>query len=192
MEAFLAALAVVFVAEIGDKSQLLTLSFASRLPLLPVFSGIVCASALLMGASVAAGNLVGQLVPTRVALLVSAGLFLAFGWWTLRSQDHDEEGHANGRRASHSTRGFLAVFAAFTLAELGDKTMLATFSLAAGAPALTTWAGATIGMVGANLLALVAGRALGAVLSPRTLRIASAALFFSVAAVLGFQALVGS
>ncbi|HWH34913.1 MAG TPA: TMEM165/GDT1 family protein, partial [Acidimicrobiales bacterium] len=138
MDAFLAALAVVFVAEIGDKSQLLTLSFGARLPLRPVLSGLVCASALLMGMSVAAANLVGQLVPTRVALLVSAGLFLAFGWWTLRGHGQDGDGGRASEPAGRRRRGFLAVFAAFTAAELGVKTMLATLGLAAGAPAPAT------------------------------------------------------
>ncbi|CAN5861271.1 TMEM165/GDT1 family protein [soil metagenome] len=181
--------AVVFVAEIGDKSQLMALSFATRLPLLPVVAGIVCATALLTGLSVVVGNVAADLIPARAALAVSAALFAAFGLWTLRGgEEDDEEDKLSDQGGTGSRLPFFAVFATFTLAELGDKTMLATVTLAANAPALATWAGATTGMVGANLLAVGLGRALGAAVPERLLRVGSAVLFFAVAALLGVQA----
>jgi putative Ca2+/H+ antiporter (TMEM165/GDT1 family) len=189
VEAFLVSAAVVFVAEIGDKSQLLALSFATRLPLLPVVAGIVCATALLTGLSVVVGNVAADLIPARAALAVSAALFAAFGLWTLRGgEEDDEENKLCDQGGTGSRLPFFAVFATFTLAELGDKTMLATVTLAANAPALATWAGATTGMVGANLLAVGLGRALGAAVPERLLRVGSAVLFFAVAALLAVQA----
>ncbi|MBA3955491.1 MAG: TMEM165/GDT1 family protein [Acidimicrobiia bacterium] len=189
MEAFLVSAAVVFVAEIGDKSQLMALSFAARLPLLPVVAGIVCATALLTGLSVVVGNVAADLIPARAALAVSAALFAAFGLWTLRGgEEDDEEDKLSDQGGTGSRLPFFAVFATFTLAELGDKTMLATVTLAANAPALATWAGATTGMVGANLLAVGLGRALGAAVPQRLLRVGSAVLFFAVAALLAVQA----
>ncbi|CAN5701591.1 hypothetical protein BH24ACT2_BH24ACT2_15850 [soil metagenome] len=68
--------------------------------------------------------------------------------------------------------------------------MLATVTLAANAPALATWAGATTGMLGANLLAVGLGRAIGAALPQRLLRVASAVLFFAMAVLLGVQAVL--
>ena len=181
--------AVVFVAEIGDKSQLMALSFATRLPLLPVVAGIVCATALLTGLSVVVGNVAADLIPARAALAVSAALFAAFGLWTLRGgEEDDEEDKLSDQGGAGSRLPFFAVFATFTLAELGDKTMLATVTLAANAPALATWAGATTGMVGANLLAVGLGRALVAAVPERLLRVGSAVLFFAVAALLAVQA----
>jgi putative Ca2+/H+ antiporter (TMEM165/GDT1 family) len=189
VEAFLVSAAVVFVAEIGDKSQLMALSFATRLPLLPVVAGIVCATALLTGLSVVVGNVAADLIPARAALAVSAALFAAFGLWTLRGgEEDDEEDKLSDQGGTGSRLPFFAVFATFTLAELGDKTMLATVTLAANAPALATWAGATTGMVGANLLAVGLGRALGAAVPERLLRVGSAVLFFAVAALLAVQA----
>jgi len=189
VEAFLVSAAVVFVAEIGDKSQLMALSFAARLPLLPVVAGIVCATALLTGLSVVVGNVAADLIPARAALAVSAALFAAFGLWTLRGgEEDDEEDKLSDQGGTGSRLPFFAVFATFTLAELGDKTMLATVTLAANAPALATWAGATTGMVGANLLAVGLGRALGAAVPQRLLRVGSAVLFFAVAALLAVQA----
>ena len=183
------SLAVVFVAEIGDKSQLMALSFATRLPLLPVLGGIVCATALLTGLSVLVGNVAAGLIPARAALAVSAALFAAFGVWTLRGgEDHEGGDEASAGAGAGTGLPFFAVFATFTLAELGDKTMLATVTLATNASALATWAGATTGMVGANLLAVGLGRALGTALPERLLRVGSATLFFAVATVLGVQA----
>jgi putative Ca2+/H+ antiporter (TMEM165/GDT1 family) len=190
VEAILVSLAVVFVAEIGDKSQLMALSFATRLPLLPVLGGIACATALLTGLSVAVGNLAGELIPDRVALGVSAVLFVAFGFWALRGPDEAvEEDEARGAR-SLARLPFLAVFFTFTLAEIGDKTMLATVTLAANAPALATWTGATAGMLGANLLAVGLGRAIGVHVPERLLRLFSAVMFFALAAVLGARAVL--
>jgi putative Ca2+/H+ antiporter (TMEM165/GDT1 family) len=194
VEAFLVSLAVVFVAEIGDKSQLMALSFATRLPLLPVLGGIACATALLTGLSVLVGSVAAELIPVRTALGVSAALFVAFGLWTLRGAEEDVEGDVEGDEPSSARAGtklpFFAVFATFTLAEIGDKTMLATVTLAANAPALATWAGATTGMLGANLLAVGLGRAIGAALPQRLLRVASAVLFFAMAVLLGVQAVL--
>lgn len=76
----------------------------------------------------------------------------------------------------------------FILSELGDKTMLATFALAATQGALPTWIGSTGGEVAANLVAIAVGRQVGHRLSPRMVRIGSAALF----AVAGVAILLGA
>ncbi len=184
------SLAVVFVAEIGDKSQLMALSFATRLPLLPVLGGIACASAALTGLSVLVGSVAADLIPIRAALGVSAALFVAFGLWSLRDGGL-ETGEDEGPPARPGARlPFFAVLATFTLAEIGDKTMIATVALAANASPLATWAGATTGLLGANLLAVGLGRAIGAALPGRLLRVGSAVLFFAMAAVLGVQAVL--
>jgi putative Ca2+/H+ antiporter (TMEM165/GDT1 family) len=71
----------------------------------------------------------------------------------------------------------VAVGVAFFLAELGDKTMLATVTLATQEGAWGTWAGSTVGMVAADALAILVGRQLGARLSDRTIRIGAATAF---------------
>lgn len=187
MDAFVVSLAVVFVAEIGDKSQLMALSFATRLSLLPVLAGIICSTLVLVALSVLVGSVAADLVPARVAVAVSAALFVGFGLWTLLASTEEHEGEEptalRGARLP-----FFAVFSAFTLAELGDKTMLATAGLAANAPALATWAGASTGMVGANLLAVALGRAIGTALPKRLVRVGSAVLFLVVGFALAVQA----
>jgi putative Ca2+/H+ antiporter (TMEM165/GDT1 family) len=86
----------------------------------------------------------------------------------------------------------LPVFATIFLAELGDKTMLATFALAARQDPIATWIGASAGMVAANLVAVVVGRQVGQRLSPRAIRIGSSALFALAGVLVIITALVGA
>jgi putative Ca2+/H+ antiporter (TMEM165/GDT1 family) len=85
----------------------------------------------------------------------------------------------------------VAASVAFFLAELGDKTMLATITLATTEGALGTWAGSTVGMVAADALAIVVGRQLGARLPERAIRFGAAAAFVVFGAVLIFEGLRG-
>ena len=79
----------------------------------------------------------------------------------------------------------------FFLAELGDKTMLATITLATREGLFGTWLGSTVGMVVADALAIGVGRLLGTRLPERTIRIAAAVSFFAFAALLLYEAAVG-
>jgi putative Ca2+/H+ antiporter (TMEM165/GDT1 family) len=176
VEAFLTALAVVFVAELGDKSQLLTLTFAARYRLRVVLAGLVVATAALMALSVATGTLVGAALPERPLQVVAGVVFLAFALWTLRDAGGDAHDHGSGPRGRRGS-AVATVAGAFALSELGDKTMLAAVTLASTRPALATWAGATLGMVAANALALVVGDQLGARVPDHVVRVVAAGLF---------------
>lgn len=180
---FLAAVAVaggaIFLAEFGDKSQLLVLAFATRHAALPVIAGIVVAAAAVQGLSVAVGAALGAALPDTLIGVVAGVAFLAVAAWTLRGDD-DEAEEADAAQATRRRSGLAlaaVVAATFVVGELGDKTMLATFALAARQDPLATWVGATAGMVAANLVAVVVGRQLGARISPRGVRIGSAVLF---------------
>jgi putative Ca2+/H+ antiporter (TMEM165/GDT1 family) len=181
MPGFLGAVAIafgaIFVAEFGDKSQLLVLAFATRYPWQPVVIGLVIAAAVVQGISVAIGAAVGAVLPETAVAVVAGIAFLGVAAWTLRGDDENEDGAA-GTAPARSRFGLLAVVAGtFIVAELGDKTMLATFALAASQGPLPTWIGATAAMVAANLVAVLIGRTIGTRLSPRAVRIGSAALF---------------
>jgi len=177
-----AAFAVVFLAELGDKTQLVALTLAGRHPALRVLLVLTAAIAVLQTLSVTVGALVAETVPDR-AIAVGAGvLFLGFAVWTWRSHDDDD-----GRAAGSGT-GLVAAAVAFFLAELGDKTMLTTAGLAADRGAVAVWIGSFAAMVAATALAVVAGRSLTARVSPATLRRTGAAAF----AVVGVATLVGA
>ena len=195
---FLAAVAIaagaVFLAEFGDKSQLLILAFATRYPAGPVIAGLVVGAAFIQGISVLVGAAIGAVLPGQLVAVVAGISFLAVAAWTLRdSGDDDADGHAADTRGRRLVGIGLAatVAATFVVGELGDKTMLVTFGLAAGQGALATWIGSTIGEVSANLVAVVVGRQVGAHLSPRTVRLGSAALFAMGGAVVLVGATLG-
>jgi Ca2+/H+ antiporter, TMEM165/GDT1 family len=178
------AAGAIFVAEFGDKSQLLVLAFATRHAALPVTVGIVVAAALVQGLSVAIGAALGATLPETLIGVVAGVAFLAVAAWTLWDRgDQAEEATVveEAQEAEAAGRPWFALAAVvagtFVIGELGDKTMLATFALAARQDPMATWAGATVGMVAANLVAVVVGRQLGARLSPAVIRIGSAALF---------------
>jgi putative Ca2+/H+ antiporter (TMEM165/GDT1 family) len=176
---FLAALAlsfaVIFVAELGDKSQLMALTFATRFKPVPVLIGITVATALVHLVSVGIGYGLGATLPTGLIALIAGLAFLAFGAWTLRGDVLTEEEKTRAERTNGSA--VLAVGGAFFLAELGDKTMLATITLATQHGWFGTWLGSTLGMVAADALAILVGRLLGKHLPERVIKFGAAALF---------------
>ncbi|MFI7607795.1 TMEM165/GDT1 family protein [Micromonospora sp. NPDC049366] len=179
MEGFLAALVisfgVIFVAELGDKSQLMALAFATRFKPVPVLIGITIATAVVHLASVAIGVGLGAVLPTEWISLVAGLAFLGFAAWTLRGDSLTEEERRKAEKAS--TSAILTVGIAFFLAELGDKTMLATITLATQHGWFGTWLGSTIGMVAADALAILVGRLLGRRLPEKAIKYGAAVLF---------------
>ena len=173
------AFGAIFVAEFGDKSQLLVLAFATRYPWRPVVAGVVLAAVVIQGLSVIVGAAAGAVLPETVVALVAGVAFLAVAAWTLlgEDEDDDEEAAQMGRRQLAGMALVLTVGGAFVASELGDKTMLATFALAASQGPIPTWIGSTAGEVAANLVAVAVGRQVGGRLSPRLVRIGSAVLF---------------
>src|SRR5918999_2472414 len=139
MTAFVLSLIVIFVAELGDKSQLMALTFATRFRALPVLAGITIATAIvhlvsvLLGAAV--GAAVGAVLPTGPISILAGIAFFGFAAWTLRGDELTE--NERRRAAAASRSAILAVGGAFFLAELGDKTMLATVTLAADNPGIS-------------------------------------------------------
>ncbi|MEV4888973.1 TMEM165/GDT1 family protein [Nonomuraea sp. NPDC055795] len=175
MEAFWISLVAIFVAELGDKSQLMAMTFATRFKAWPVLIGITIATTVVHLLSVAVGGLIGDALPTT-AISVAAGIaFLGFALWTLRGDELTDE---ESKKAQRTTRNaIIAVTVAFFLSELGDKTMLATIVLATQHGWLGTWIGSTVGMVAADALAIVVGRILGKHLPEKAIRYGAAAAF---------------
>ena len=167
--------AVIFVAELGDKSQLMALTFATRFKTVPVLIGITVATAIVHAVSVGIGYGLGATLPTGWISLVAGLAFLAFGAWTLRGDKLTEDEKSKAERSNGSA--ILAVGGAFFLAELGDKTMLATITLATQHGWFGTWLGSTLGMVAADALAILVGRLLGRHQPEKAIKYGAAALF---------------
>ncbi len=175
MDAFLVSFGIIFVAELGDKSQLMALAFAARYRALPILIGISLATAVVHAFSVLVGAVVGVALPTNAIAVIAGLAFFAFAAWTLRGDTLAEDDAARANRSTRSA--VLAASVAFFLAELGDKTMLATITLATKEGLLGTWAGSTLGMVAADALGIVVGQQLGARLPERAIRIGAAITF---------------
>jgi putative Ca2+/H+ antiporter (TMEM165/GDT1 family) len=175
--AFLLSTAVIFVAELGDKSQLMAMTFATRYRARDVILGITAATAIVHLASVGIGALIGDAFADyqQYITIVAGVAFLLFAAWTLRGDELTEDEASKAR----NSRGMaiLAVGVAFFLAELGDKTMLATITLATQEGWLGTWIGSTVGMVAADALAIGVGALLGRQLPEKVIKYGAAALF---------------
>ncbi len=177
MSAFLLSLGVIFVAELGDKSQLMAMTFAARYRVRDVLVAITVATAVVHLASVGIGRLIGTgFAASQWLISIVAGVaFLAFAAWTLRGDKLTEAEADKARRSTGSA--LFAVGGAFFLAELGDKTMLATITLATREDWFGTWVGSTVGMVAADALAIAVGALLGHQLPERVIRFLAAAAF---------------
>ena len=177
MYAFLLSTAVIFVAELGDKSQLMAMTFAARYRARDVLIGITVATAVVHLVSVGLGVAVGSAFEdSQDTIAIVAGVaFLLFAAWTLRGDELTEEEAEKARRSTGMA--VLAVGTAFFLAELGDKTMLATITLATREGWFGTWVGSTLGMVLADALAIGVGAMLGRRLPEKAIKYGAAAAF---------------
>jgi len=175
LEAFWVSTGIIFAAELGDKSQLMALAFASRYRAWPVLAGITLSTAVVHALSVIAGASVAGRVPTGVINVIAGMAFIAFAVWTLRGDELTEADENRARTGGRSA--LVAAGVAFFIAELGDKTMLATITLATRYEVIGTWAGSTIGMVAADAVAIAVGALLGRRLPERTVRVVAAVLF---------------
>ncbi|MGO3325027.1 TMEM165/GDT1 family protein [Gordonia sp. (in: high G+C Gram-positive bacteria)] len=182
--------AVIFVAELGDKSQLMAMTFALRYRWWIVLTAILTATTLVHAASVFFGHFLGLSIPTELLSIAGGLSMLVFGFWTLRGDELDDDEAARAGRVGRSV--FFAVMSSFLLAELGDKTMLATITLAADNDWLGVWIGSTIGMVAADALAIVVGRLLGRHLPERSIALGAAVGFFVFATWLVVDGLTGA
>ncbi len=189
VHAFLVSFGIIFVAELGDKSQLMALAFAARYPPAPILVGITVATAVVHAFSVLAGALLGAALPTRPINVVAGLAFLGFAAWTVRGDRLDEADESRAARSARSA--VVAAAVAFFLAELGDKTMLATVTLATTEGVVGTWAGSTLGMVAADGLAIVVGGQLGRRLPQRAIKIGAAVSFVVFGLLLVAQGVLG-
>lgn len=175
LNAFLLSFGVIFLAELGDKSQLMALAFATRYRPWIVLVAVACGSLVLFGVSVVIGRVVGLALPTNVIDVIAGVAFLGFAAWTLRGGD-DEEADRETTTAG-TFAAFLTVLGAFIVAELGDKTMLATITLATTNDPVGTWLGAVAGEVTADSIAIAIGALLGARLPARAIKLFAAGAF---------------
>ncbi len=151
----LSTFALIALAEIGDKSQLVCMTLAARHRHWPVILGATAAFLILNALAVLFGAGIATWVPERVTAGVVAVLFGAFGIHALLNQD-DGEMEDVVERSGHSI--FFTALLLILVAELGDKTQLAVAGLASSLPPLPVYLGATTALVMISALGVWAGR----------------------------------
>jgi putative Ca2+/H+ antiporter (TMEM165/GDT1 family) len=175
MQPFLVSTALVALAEIGDKTQLLSLVLAARYRApVPIILGILAATLANHGIAAGLGDLLARTLDPSILNWAIVASFVAMGLWMLVPDRLDDE--QLPRRSAHGV--FLATGLAFFLAEMGDKTQVATIALAAR---FHEWApvvvGTTLGMLVANVPAVLFGHKFADRLPSRWIHAVAAILF---------------
>ncbi len=184
MSAFFLSTAIIFVAELGDKSQLVALWFATRFRWWVVLGGVTVATLVVHLGSVAIGRAFDELLPEQFVLMAVGVSFFVFAAWSLRGDQFEPSERDSGTISFFGAFGLITV--SFFAAELGDKTQLATVSLAGTTTDVAgVWLGSTVGMVLADALAIGVGLIAGTRLPHRVIA-AGAAVTFVVFGVLAF------
>lgn len=173
MTAFAICFAFIFVAELGDKSMLLALAFATKYSWQTVLKGVFVATAINHLLVTLLGTYMIGVLPMEYISLMCAVAFIGFGLWTIRGDVLDED----DVKATKYTP-FLTVAIAFFLSEMGDKTQLATLTLAVehNSP-LFVWLGTTLGMVAADGVGILLGKMLGNKIPEELIKWVAATIF---------------
>lgn len=173
MDAFLTSTLLVALAEIGDKTQLLSFVLAARLRKPgAIIAGILVATVANHALAGSVGVLMAGWIPAHWLPWVTGLTFVAFGLWTLNPDSLDDDPKL------HRAGAFVTTTIAFFVAEMGDKTQLATVALGARFDALVPVVlGTTLGMMAANVPAVLIGDALAHRLPLTAIRWTAAGVF---------------
>ena len=181
--ALFVSLGAVVLAEMGDKTQLLAMAFAAKYKAVKVMIGVFIATVLNHALAVAVGSYIAHFGSLRLWIQAAAALsFIFFGLWTIRGDKLEGEENRKTKYGAIITVAF-----AFFLAEMGDKTQLATIALAAKYPVNPLWvlSGTTLGMLIADGIGIIVSVVLCRRIPERTVKMVSAIAFM-------FFGLVGS
>lgn len=173
--AFLISVGAVTLAEMGDKTQLLAMAFATKYKASKVLLGVFLATVFNHAFAVAAGSFITQYKALDVWIQVFASLsFIFFGLWTIRGDKLEGEENRKTRFGP-----ILTVAIAFFIAELGDKTQLTTIALAAKFPSYPVFIlmGSTTGMLIADAIGIIVGVVMCKNIPARTIKLVSAGVF---------------
>ena len=172
MSVYLASVIFVVLAEMGDKTQLLAMAFASRYRWQTVLLGVFVATLVNHFFAVVAGSYLTRIVPLNYIQIAASASFILFGLWTLRGDTLEGE----DKRFNFSP--FWTVAVAFFIAEMGDKTQLATVALATKYNnIIVVWLGTTTAMIIADAIGIIIGVVLGKKIPERFVKWFSAIIF---------------
>jgi len=174
MRAFIASLIFVVLAEMGDKTQLLAMAFACKFRWQTVMWGVFVATAANHLLAAAAGSYLAAIVPITYIKAAAAVSFIIFGLWTIRGDTLE------GEDKKYDFSPFWTVTTAFFMAEMGDKTQLATIALAVEYNTIIpVWMGTTLGMIISNGFGIIVGSVMGRHIPERAIKWVSAIIFIA-------------
>ncbi|NOT10350.1 MAG: TMEM165/GDT1 family protein [Methylococcaceae bacterium] len=147
--------ALIVAAEMGDKSQLVCMTLASKHRALPIILGAITAFAFLNSLAVIFGVAIASWLPDYVVAAAVTVLFAGFGIHSLRVVEDDEDEEIK-EKTGHGI--FFTTFLLITLAEFGDKTQLAVVGLSSAAAPAAVWLGSTLALASTSAVGILAGR----------------------------------
>ncbi len=175
MSVMFGAFIMIFLAEMGDKSQFMAFSLASRYRARTVLLGVFFATLISNGAAIFIGTIFGEIINLEIVKALAGVTFLGFGAWTLLERREETQDVT----VKENLGSFLSIVSLFAIAEMGDKTQIATAVYAAtfNAPFLTLL-GVLAGMLLADALGIYMGYRLRDSISIKKLKIVSSMVFF--------------
>ena len=184
---FLAAFSFIFLAELGDKTQLAVITLCSRHNWKAVLSGAVLSFALIDGLSVLVGRGIAEVVPLFWIQIIGGVMFIAFGLYILLHKERENESF----KLTEKSSGFISTLILISLAELGDKTQLAVIALAAEyAEVIMVFLGVISGFLAITIIGVLIGKGLIHLVPQRYLRLTSAILFIGFGIIFLLQPIV--
>ncbi|TRX57319.1 TMEM165/GDT1 family protein [Thalassomonas sp. M1454] len=171
---------LVFLAEIGDKSQIVCMSLASRYKASQVFFGAIAAFVLLNGAAVILGASLTQFIPTHIMTAIASGVFFIFGIQALlaKPETDDEDNSSIGKSI------FISTLLIIVVAEFGDKTQLAVATLSTTENPFGVWSGASLALIATTALGVYIGQRWLTKLNPNVINKLSGSLFILFAVIM--------
>ena len=174
MTEFIKALVLIFIAEMGDKTQIIAMTFATKFKVRDVLLGVLAGVALNHGIAVLIGAKLGQYLPMEAIQIFAGFLFLFFGVTSLKREEEDDDNKE--KKGTHGP--IIAVALAFFIGEMGDKTQLTAMTLATESQyPLLILMGTTAGMILTSSFGIFVGSRLGKRISEFGLKIISSAVF---------------
>jgi len=184
---FLAAFSFIFLAELGDKTQLAVITLCSRHNWKVVLSGAMLSFTLIDGLSVLVGRGIAEVVPLFWIQIIGGVMFIAFGLYILLHKERENESF----KLTEKSSGFISTLILISLAELGDKTQLAVIALAAEyAEAIMVFLGVISGFLAITIIGVLIGKGLIHLVPQRYLRLVSAVLFIGFGLIFLLQPIV--
>jgi len=180
IQELLKAFMLIFIAEMGDKTQILAMAFATRYPVRKVLFGIFIGSFLNHGLAVILGSYISNFIPINTIQIIAGLAFVGFALWTLKPDDEEDEAD----KAKSKFGPVLTVAIAFFIGELGDKTQLTAITLATDAIYPVAILGGTVlGMIATGGIGIFVGKKIGDKIPEFAIKIIAATvfMFFGVA-----------